>query len=377
MRLPHSTPELTADSLPESAAWPRGYTVDRAGALHLRGVAVDDLAALWGSPLWVVDETEFVRHTKELIRVSGATPVFGSGPLSLLGGRWAKSHGWNVWGTPAALAHSWYLGIKPSRRVTDLRGALGPDSLPEHTSAIVDLGSLALLSDRRGATGRAYLDVGGLSETGLETALRRLSTHSSPLPELGGLLVELGRDETADEVCSRATRLFDMVSPVVSSQRNLFVDGRNHPEPLPIVVALAQMWNTPNDHAAGSNARVLADVTPWLLRRSSVALAQVESVHRAPEGAGAHVGLSGGLPRPWHPLKSVPLVARPLHGTSIVRVHSLDQRLGVLEAPLDVAPGEVLALAGFESAPGLCVVLAPDGTSVAVPRADEGDGPFN
>ena len=375
MRLPRSTPELTADSLPESAAWPRGYTVDRAGALHLRGVAVDDLAALWGSPLWVVDETEFVRRTKELIQVSGATPVLGSGPLGLLGGRWAKSHGWNVWGTPAALAHAWYLGIKPGRRVTDLRGVLGPDSLPEHTSAIVDLGSLVLLSHRRGATGRAYLDVGGLSETGLGKALRRLSTHSSPLPDLDGLVVELGGDETADEVCSRAIRLFDVVSRVFPSQRNLFVDGRNHPEPLPVVAALVEMWSQLNDHAARADARVLADVTPWLLRCSSVALAQVESVQRAPEGA--HVGLSGGLPRPWHPLKSVPLVARPLRGTSIARVHSLDQRLGMLEAPLDVAPGDVLALAGFESAPGLCVSLAPDGTSEAVPRADEGDGLFN
>jgi hypothetical protein len=374
MRLAHTTPELTTDSPLESAAWPRGYTVDRAGALHLRGVALDDLAALWGSPLWVVDETEFVRRTNELIRVTGATPVFGSGPLGLLGGRWAMSHGWSVWGTPAALAHAWYLGIKPSRRVTDLRGALGQDSLPEHTSAIVDLGSLVLPSHTRGATGRAYLDVGGLSETELGTALRRLSTHSSPLPQLAGLVVELGRDETADEVCSRAAGVFDMVSLVVSSQRSLFVDGRNHPEPIPVVAALAEMWNKPKDHATRRNARVLADVTPWLLRRSSVAVAQVESVHRAPEGA--RVGLSGGLPRPWHPLKSVPLVARPLHGASIVRVHSLDQRLGVLEAPLDVVPGDVVALAGFESAPGLCVVLAPDGTSHAVPRADEGDRPL-
>jgi hypothetical protein len=161
-----------------------------------------------------------------------------------------------------------------------------------------------------------------------------------------------------------------MVSLVVPSKRNVFVDGRNHPEPLPVVAALAEMLNNPNDHAASSDARVFADVTPWLLRRSSVAVARVESVHRAPEGT--HVGLSGGLPRPWHPQKSVPLVARPSHGTSIARVHSLDFRLGVLEAPLDVAPGDVLALAGFESAPGLCVILASDGTSHAVPRADEG-----
>jgi hypothetical protein len=234
----------------------------------------------------------------------------------------------------------------------------------------VDLGSLMLLSHRRGATGRAYLDVGGLSETGLGTALRRLSTHSSPLPQLAGLVVELGRDETADEVCSRATRLFDMVSLAVPTRCNLFVDGRNHPDPLPVVAALAEMVSNPNDRAASADARVFADVTPWLLRRSSVALARVESVHKAPEGV--HVGLSGGLPRPWHPQKPVPLVARPSHGTNVARVHSLDLRLGVLEAPLDVAPGEVLALAGFESAPGLCVVLAPDGTSQAVPRADEG-----
>jgi hypothetical protein len=208
IRDPHSTPELTPASLPESASWPRGYTLDQAGALRLRGVSVDDLAVLWGSPLWVVDETEFVRRTKEVIRVSAATPVLGSGPLGLLSGRWANSHGWNVWGTPAALAHAWYLGIKPSRRVTDLRGWVqGADSLPDFTSAIVDLDALELLSLRPGATGRAYLDVRGLSEPGLGAALRRLSTHSSPVPELAGLVVELGRDETVDEVCSRLIRL--------------------------------------------------------------------------------------------------------------------------------------------------------------------------
>jgi hypothetical protein len=44
---------------------------------------------------------------------------------------------------------------------------------------------------------------------------------------------------------------------------------------------------------------------------------------------------------------------------------------------VNVVAVNVVALAGFESAPGLCVILAPDGTSVAVPRADEGDGPVS
>jgi hypothetical protein len=75
---------------------------------------------------------------------------------------------------------------------------------------------------------------------------------------------------------------------------------------------------------------------------------------------------------PWHTLKSVPLLARSLHGTSVARVHAVDHRLGVLEASLYVVPGDVVALAGLESAPGLCVILATDGTSQAVPRSDEG-----
>ena len=72
MRQVRNTSALSVSRASRSDEWPAGYTVGGTGRLRLRGVAVDELANLWGTPLWVVDEAEFVHRTHELIRLARA-----------------------------------------------------------------------------------------------------------------------------------------------------------------------------------------------------------------------------------------------------------------------------------------------------------------
>jgi hypothetical protein len=369
MRTLDRTFESSLLSLHELADWPAGYSVHNDGVLRLRGTRVEELTLRWGTPLWVVDEVEFVGRVKELIRVGGTVPVFGDGPLSTLSSRWAKRYGWDVWGSPTALAHAWYHGVDPRQRLKDLRGwPQGADATTSGSRVVVDVSGLDPSLLRRSPEVAVYLSVDGFSDDAVVPALRRLSAWSRPVRALDGIAVQLGTDDTAAETSSRVRHILDVVSRYIATRRNLFVDGRLHPDPAPIVHSLARMVNERRAPDGADNA-VLADVTPWLLRESSVALASVESVRMTPEGT--FITLSGGLPSPWPTPTSVPLVARPVNGLGGANVHSLDSRLGVLEVPVNVTPGDVLALAGFVSAPGLCVTLRPDGTCQAIPRTGE------
>ena len=50
----------------DSALWPASFTRDAEGQLAIGGVAVGDLAAEFGTPLYVLDKDEFFARAKRI-----------------------------------------------------------------------------------------------------------------------------------------------------------------------------------------------------------------------------------------------------------------------------------------------------------------------
>ena len=359
MKVDHRHRETSWTTEHRHAPWPRGCDTDADGALTLHGVRLDSLAAAWGTPLWVVDEPAFMHGVDELIQIRGARPLVGAGPLALQTTRWAQARGWDVWGDRARLAHAQVLTASPQRLMLDLRGQLRSESIGAARSRlVVNARNLDLELLERAAARSVYLNIDGISNRELGQVLARLAARSRELPPLAGLAWRLDT-ETPMTARDRVGAAFDAVSAVVATSGRLVVDGGVHPDPLPVLRALLDRTGGPGHNAVASS--VLADLSAWLLRRASLALVRVDSV----QGLAARqvIGLSGGAPTAM--ATSVRAVLPTLGSPRPTLLVWPNGRTLMTEGHELLAPGDVLAVPGVSSSPGLCVVVGADGVAVS------------
>lgn len=341
--------------------WPAGCSLDDRGALWMQGSRLDELAAQWGTPLLVVDEMAFLRGVEELVQVRGARPVFGGGPLWLQTSRWAQRSGWDVWGDPVGLARNRQLTLHPERGVLDLRGRpRGADLPPAATRVVVDARNLDLGLLARAPSESIYLNIDGIAADELRAVLRQLVVRGRHLRPLAGVAMQLAVDDTPGTAADRVRAAFAAVSSAMETARRVIMDGGLHPDPLPVVRALVHTTRgtAVNDPVEPT---LLADLGTWLRSGASVALVRVDSTRRR-RGVQV-VGLSGAAPCPSRALSRV--ASRPAGKACTTLLVWPAGEAYLVQAPDGVVAGDVLALPGATSCPGLCVVVSVGGRASA------------
>lgn len=334
--------------------WPSGC-VESPEGLRISGNSLEHLVETWGSPLWVLDEAAYIGAVL-LLRQAGAHHVVGGDPWALQTARWARRYRWAVWGGPRDLEHAWFAETDSRRQVLDLRHE------PAAASA-TRRGGYVLVDDaspRHGRQALVFVDVE--PRPGAEARTPARPRGGGPVH---GLAVRLAHDESPTDLERRLTAALGARRQALVTAPTLFIDGREHGDPLPLVRAAAAVMTTTAGHAP----HVLADVAGWMRAQSTLIVAEVRSVRRTPAGPLLRLSAAPSASTSWIP---GPVLAHHATRAGSQPLREVDESQGSFEVAFDALVGEVVALAGVRVAPGLCLVVQSDGTAHPVPRLDAG-----